>query len=72
MQLSALDDLSKRISPRLSKFHSVDQSNEAVTGVNYWKSGYLYQDYCEAQNGYVCQRSAAAGSAPDRNGKKME
>ena len=72
MQLSALDDLRKRISPRLNQFHSVDKSNEDLTGVNYWKSGYLYQDYCEAQNGYVCQRSAAAGSATERNGKKIK
>jgi len=29
---------------------------------------YPFSDYCEAKNGYVCQRPAAAGAASDKNG----
>jgi hypothetical protein len=67
MRLVGIDDLRKRLSPRLDKFHTNDTSTWN-TGVTYWKKTYLYQDYCEARNGYVCQRPAAAGAASDGNG----
>jgi len=52
--------------PRLDAFHSSDGAGK--TGVTYWKKTYLDMDYCEAQNGYVCQRPAAAGSEPFNKG----
>ena len=67
MRLVGIDDLRKRLPPRLDKFHTNDTTT-GYTGVTYWKKTYLYQDYCEARNGYVCQRPAAAGAASDANG----
>ena len=60
MLISAISDLNNGIAPRLTAFHSSDGAGN--TGVTYWKKTYLDMDYCEAQNGYVCQRPAAAGS----------
>ena len=60
MLISAISDLNKRTVPRLDAFHSSDGAGK--TGVTYWKKTYMDMDYCEAQNGYVCQRPAAAGS----------
>jgi hypothetical protein len=68
MHLSGLDDLRKRMSPRLDRLHSYQNDNFAVRRINYWKKGYLKMDYCEAKNGYVCQRPAVAGAAPDATG----
>jgi len=62
MLVSAISDLNNRIVPRLEAFHSSNGAGK--TGVTYWKKTYLDMDYCEAQNGYVCQRPAAAGSDP--------
>ena len=67
MQLYAWTDLRNQISPRLDKFHSIDTTSSYV-GVTFWQKPYLYLDYCESKNGYVCQRPAAAGSAKQSNG----
>ncbi len=66
MLISAISDLNQRIAPRLDAFHSSDGVGN--TGVTYWKKTYLDMDYCEAQNGYVCQRPAAAGSDSSNKG----
>ncbi len=66
MLISAISDLNKRIAPRLDAFHSSDGAGK--TGVTYWKKTYLDMDYCEAQNGFVCQRPAAAGADPYNKG----
>ena len=60
MLISAISDLNNGIAPRLTAFHSSDGAGN--TGVTYWKKTYLDMDYCEAHNGYVCQRPAAAES----------
>ncbi len=68
MHLSGLDDLRKRIDPRLDRFNSIQADKWNGYGINYWRKGYLKMDYCEAQNGYVCQRPAVAGAAVDATG----
>ena len=75
MRLAALDDLRQRIPPRLSKYHSLEQNPtdkyHPRTGVTYWRKANFTYSYCEARNGYVCQRPAAAGSASEANGNFM-
>ncbi len=66
MKALGLDDLRKRLSPRLDKFHTND-TTMSYSGVTFWRKTTLYQDYCEASNGYVCQRPAAAGASSDAN-----
>ncbi len=68
MQVVAVGDLRKRITPRLDKFHTYDNST-AFAGVTFWSKTRLYQDYCEARNGFICQRPAAAGSASEATGR---
>lgn len=70
MRITGAGDLRKRIPPRLDKFH-VQHSSGAI-GVTYWSKTKLYQDYCEARNGYICQRPAAAGAASEAKGTVMD
>ena len=42
MKALGVDDLTKRISPRLDKFHSVDPTG-TQKGVTYWRKTLLYQ-----------------------------
>jgi hypothetical protein len=42
MKMLGVDDLTKRISPRLDKFHSIDPTGNQK-GVTYWRKTYLYQ-----------------------------
>ena len=76
MRLAALDDLRQRLAPRLTNFHSIEQNpvtaNYPRDGVSYWRKANFTQSYCEARNGFVCQRSAVAGGASDANGKHFK
>jgi hypothetical protein len=73
MRVAALDDLRQRIPPRLTKYHSLEQNpvnkNNPRKGVTYWRKANFTYSYCEARNGYVCQRPAAAGSRSEANGR---
>ncbi len=51
----------------LDVFHSIDLTSK-YTGITYWPKPYISMTYCETQNGFICQRPAAAGSASDLNG----
>ena len=70
MKYFGKNDLGRRIGPRLDAFQSIG-SDAVTTGVMYWIKTYLFRDYCEAKNGYVCQRPAAAGAASEANGKNI-
>ena len=70
MKYIGKDDLQKRIAPRLDGYQSVGKEIP-YTGVTFWRKTYLYREYCETKNGYVCQRPAAAGAASDYNGKGL-
>lgn len=70
MKILSKDDLQKRIPPRLDAFHTV--AADSSTGVTHWSKSYYFRELCEAMNGYVCQRSAAAGPASDANGNNPE
>jgi hypothetical protein len=41
MKIVGVDDLTKRLSPRLDKFHSIDPTGKQA-GVTYWRKTYLY------------------------------
>lgn len=73
MRVAALDDLRQRIPPRLTKYHSLEQNptnkDYPRKGVTYWRKANFTFSYCEARNGYVCQRAAAAGSGSETNGR---
>ena len=73
MQLAALDNLRQRLPPSVDRFHSTEQNltnpKYLLSGVTYWKKANFTHDYCEARNGFVCQRSAAAGASAEANGK---
>ena len=71
MKYFGKNDLGRRIGPRLDAFQSIG-SDAVTTGVMYWIKTYLFRDYCEAKNGYVCQRPAAAGAASEANGKNIK
>ena len=44
MKLVGADDLTKRIGPRLDKFHSVDTTG-LYKGVVYWRKTFLYPGF---------------------------
>ena len=67
MKMLSKDDLQKRIPPRLDSYQSV--AADRSSGIGYWSKSHYYRELCEAKNGYVCQRSAAAGAASDASGK---
>ena len=69
MRLYAWFDLRNRTSPQLDAFASTDVATQQNSGVTYWPKPFLSMDYCEARNGYVCQRPAAAGIATNFNGQ---
>ena len=71
MKIMGVNDLRRRIAPRLDKFHTSD-STLVYSGVTYWSKTSLFQDYCEARNGYICQRPAAAGAASEAKGTVMD
>lgn len=70
MSAYAWVDLRNRTTPRLDAFASTDAATLSKSGVTYWRKPFLYMDYCESRNGYVCQRPAAAGLATEYNGEK--
>jgi hypothetical protein len=72
MRMYAWIDLRNRTSPRLDAFASADEATQLSSGVTYWQKPFLYMDYCESRNGYVCQRPAAAGLATQYNGESTD
>ena len=72
MKVLARNDLVRRSPPRLEKFHSLEnKASNPQRGITHWKKGHFDGDYCEAKNGYVCQRSAAAGGGSEGNGRPI-
>jgi hypothetical protein len=72
MKLYALNDLRNQTPPRLDAFHTIDALTAYKNpGVTYWKKTYLYMDYCEAKNAYVCQRPATASKSTQLNGNQL-
>ena len=71
MSAYAWVDLRNRTTPRLDAFASTDAATLSKSGVTYWRKPFLYMDYCESRNGYVCQRPAAAGLATEYNGEQQ-
>lgn len=70
MKLTAADFLRQRLLPPIDRFHSMEQvSKNARNAVTYWRKLIPQQDYCEARNGYVCQRPAGAGSGSETVGQ---
>ena len=72
MSAYAWVDLRNRTTPRLDAFASTDAATLSKSGVTYWRKPFLYMDYCEARNGYVCQRPAAAGLGTQYNGRSLD
>jgi hypothetical protein len=68
MKVLGRNDLVRRTPPRIEKFHSYENVTNQ-RGITYWRKAYFEPAYCESQNAYVCQRSAAAASASEGNGE---
>ena len=67
------EDLNNRRPPRLTKFHADKTKNEDKKAyLMFWPKTRLEGDYCESNNGYVCQRPAAAWEAPEGNGRLLK
>ena len=61
-----IDDLRNRVPPKYYTFYTKAGTNRHVA---YWKKGYLDMEYCDAQHGYVCERSASTGFAAEKSGE---
>ena len=60
----------ERVAPRLRTINTFQlwSNDPKVYGTVAWKKAYLQKNYCEASQGYACERPATGGSGVQGQG----